>query len=60
MIAHKIMIYVLGVQQDRFQPEGLDEAIGICLKDFVAIWKKDVSDDADGDQVEQSSQPGLN
>ncbi len=60
MIAHKIMIYVLGVQQDRFQPEGLDEAIGICLKDFVAIWKRDVSDDADGNQVEQSSQPGLN
>ncbi len=60
MIAHKIMIYVLGVQQDRFQPEGLDEAIGDCLKDFVAIWKRDVSDAPEGDQVEQSSQPGLN
>jgi hypothetical protein len=54
------MIYVLGVQQDRFLPEGLDEAIGICLKDFMAIWKRDVGDDVDGDQVEQSRRPGLN
>jgi Family of unknown function (DUF5677) len=39
LLAHKIMIYVLGAQLDHFHPGDLDETVQVCLTDFVAIWR---------------------
>ncbi len=41
MLAHKIMIYLLGAQVDHFQAGIVDESLKGLLGDFVAIWKED-------------------
>lgn len=38
MTAHNCLILALGAQKDTFKVPGLEEAIQVCLRDWVRIW----------------------
>jgi len=40
MVAHNILLQVLGVEDERFKVEGLEEKLRVCMGDFLEIWRK--------------------
>jgi len=41
MTAHNCILFMLTVQKDHFELGALEEALQICLRDFVRIWAPD-------------------
>jgi hypothetical protein len=41
MTAHNCILDVLKVQKDHFNIDGLEEAIQVCLRDFLRVWAPD-------------------
>lgn len=39
--AHNCVLNALEVQKEHFKIEGLEEAMQVCLRDFVRVWSPD-------------------
>jgi hypothetical protein len=39
VVAHNLILQVLGVQNERFQLEGLEKKLKICMQDFIDMRK---------------------
>lgn len=39
--AHNCILNVLEVQKEHFKIDGLEEAMQMCVRDFVRVWSPD-------------------